>query len=170
MSVRKRVVKIMREILLQRLRRPGGLSADVSRATSSVAPASQEEHPSTRDICLALMRRIQDEESVRRLVVDVFQQLLFVPIERHMARLFSGQGDISASLGAFNDELVDFYDSKLRTRVLLIMDMVRSFNMSCRIKIILEPLVYSFYNFLAIKNLVLHLYSLIFAHYIILFS
>ena len=125
MSVRKRVVKIMREILLQRVRRPGGLSADGSHSAASGSPAAQEEHPSTRDICLALMRRIQDEESVRRLVVDVFQQLLFVPIERHTARLFSGQGDINASLGAFNDELVDFYDSKLRTRVLLIMDMVR---------------------------------------------
>ena len=123
--MRKRVVKIMREILLQRVRRPGGLSADGSHSAASGAPAAQEEHPSTRDICLALMRRIQDEESVRRLVVDVFQQLLFVPIERHTARLFSGQGDINASLGAFNDELVDFYDSKLRTRVLLIMDMVR---------------------------------------------
>ena len=123
--MRKRVVKIMREILLQRVRRPGGLSADGSHSSASGAPAAQEEHPSTRDICLALMRRIQDEESVRRLVVDVFQQLLFVPIERHTARLFSGQGDINASLGAFNDELVDFYDSKLRTRVLLIMDMVR---------------------------------------------
>ena len=59
-SVRKRVVKIFRDICL-----------------------SQPDFVRVPDICSRLLRRINDEESIRKLVLDTFQQLWFSPTRNH---------------------------------------------------------------------------------------
>ena len=56
MSVRKRVVKIFRDVCL-----------------------NQANFVRLPDICARLLRRIHDEESIRKLVLDTFQQLWFTP-------------------------------------------------------------------------------------------
>lgn len=55
-SVRKRVVKIFRDVCL-----------------------SQSDFPKIPDICSRLLRRIHDEESIRKLVLETFQQIWFSP-------------------------------------------------------------------------------------------
>ena len=55
-SVRKRVVKIFRDICLH-----------------------QPNFVRIPDICSRLLRRIHDEESIRKLVLDTFQQIWFTP-------------------------------------------------------------------------------------------
>ena len=59
-SVRKRVIKILKDICL--------------------------EFPSYNKIpemCVKMIRRIEDEEGIRKLVMDVFQNMWFVPLPRH---------------------------------------------------------------------------------------
>ena len=60
-SVRKRVIKILRDICIEF---PG--------------------YDKIPDICVKIIRRINDEEGIRKLVMDVFQNMWFIPIrERH---------------------------------------------------------------------------------------
>ncbi|CAF4625878.1 unnamed protein product, partial [Rotaria sp. Silwood2] len=59
-SVRKRVVKIFRDVCL-----------------------SQPDFVRIPDICSRLLRRINDEESIRKLVLETFQQLWFTPTRNH---------------------------------------------------------------------------------------
>lgn len=59
-SVRKRVVKIFRDICL-----------------------TQPDFVRVPDICSRLLRRINDEESIRKLVLETFQQLWFSPTRHH---------------------------------------------------------------------------------------
>ena len=55
-SVRKRVVKIFRDVCL-----------------------TQTDFVRIPDICARLLRRLNDEESIRKLVFDTFQQIWFTP-------------------------------------------------------------------------------------------
>eukprot|EP00742_Colponemidia_sp_Colp-10_P010652 GILJ01011719.1.p1 GENE.GILJ01011719.1~~GILJ01011719.1.p1 ORF type:complete len:1804 (-),score=314.35 GILJ01011719.1:286-5187(-) len=57
-SVRKRVVKILRDIALQ-----------------------QPDHPRMTEICIALVKRVNDTEGVKELVMKTFQQLWFSSFE-----------------------------------------------------------------------------------------
>ena len=57
-SVRKRVIKILKDICLEF---PG-----------------YERIP---DICVRMIRRINDEEGIRKLVMEVFQNMWFVPVK-----------------------------------------------------------------------------------------
>ncbi|CAF3680836.1 unnamed protein product [Rotaria sordida] len=59
-SVRKRVVKIFRDVCL-----------------------SQPDFVRIPDICSRLLRRINDEDSIRKLVLETFQQLWFTPTRNH---------------------------------------------------------------------------------------
>ena len=63
MSVRKRVVKIFRDICLQ-----------------------QPNFVRIPDICSRLLRRTHDEESIRKLVMEIFQQIWFSPT-RYMSEV-----------------------------------------------------------------------------------
>ena len=58
MSVRKRVIKILKDICLEF---PG-----------------YERIP---DICVKMIRRINDEEGIRKLVMEVFQNMWFIPVK-----------------------------------------------------------------------------------------
>jgi cohesin loading factor subunit SCC2 len=59
-SVRKRVIKILKDICLE-------------FPTYDKIP----------EICVKMIRRINDEEGIRKLVMDVFQNMWFVPLPRH---------------------------------------------------------------------------------------
>ena len=123
MSVRKRVVKIFREVLIQRLRTQRPPKPEPSSASNSPTKQPQEEYPRTAELCIYLIRRIQDEETVRRLVLDVFQQLWFVPIERNASQVYTEEGDITASIGSLNFEN-ELYGTKMQNRVQILMDVV----------------------------------------------
>ena len=59
-SVRKRVIKILKDICL--------------------------EYPSYHripEMCVKMIRRVNDEEGIRKLVMDVFQNMWFVPVREH---------------------------------------------------------------------------------------
>ena len=56
-SVRKRVIKILKDICLE-----------------------FPEYPRIPAICVKMIRRINDEEGIRKLVMDVFQNMWFVPL------------------------------------------------------------------------------------------
>ena len=44
-------------------------------------------YPRIPKICVGMIRRINDEEGIRKLVVDVFQNMWFVPVkERHRSQ------------------------------------------------------------------------------------
>ncbi|CAF0741644.1 unnamed protein product [Adineta steineri] len=75
-SVRKRVVKIFRDVCL-----------------------TQPSFSRTPDICSRLLRRIHDEESIRKLVLETFQQLWFSPIRN--------QQDVRQRVQTIIDVLVD---------------------------------------------------------------
>lgn len=75
-SVRKRVVKIFRDICLH-----------------------QPNFVRIPDICSRLLRRIHDEESIRKLVLEIFQQIWFTPT-RH-------QYDIRQRVQTIIDVLID---------------------------------------------------------------
>lgn len=76
MSVRKRVVKIFRDVCL-----------------------SQPDFVRIPDICSRLLRRIHDEESIRKLVLETFQQLWFSPTR--------SQQDVRQRVQTIIDVLVD---------------------------------------------------------------
>ena len=57
MSVRKRVIKILKDICLE-----------------------FPDYPRIPEICVKMIRRINDEEGIRKLVMDVFQNMWFVPV------------------------------------------------------------------------------------------
>merc|ERR1740129_2307482 len=60
-SVRKRVIKILRDICLE-----------------------FPDYPKIPEICVRMIRRINDEEGIQKLVMDTFQNMWFVPVkERH---------------------------------------------------------------------------------------
>merc|ERR1719150_539450 len=59
-SVRKRVIKILKDICLE-----------------------FPDYPKIPEICVKMIRRINDEEGIRKLVMDVFQNMWFVPLSRH---------------------------------------------------------------------------------------
>ncbi|CAF3663937.1 unnamed protein product [Rotaria sp. Silwood1] len=75
-SVRKRVVKIFRDVCL-----------------------NQPSFNRIPDICSRLLRRIHDEESIRKLVLETFQQLWFSPIRN--------QQDVRQRVQTIIDVLVD---------------------------------------------------------------
>jgi hypothetical protein len=75
-SVRKRVVKIFRDVCL-----------------------SQPNFVRIPDICSRLLRRIHDEESIRKLVLDTFQQIWFTPTR--------SQYDIRQRVQTIIDVLID---------------------------------------------------------------
>ncbi|CAF3834606.1 unnamed protein product [Rotaria sordida] len=75
-SVRKRVVKIFRDVCL-----------------------TQPNFNRIPDICSRLLRRIHDEESIRKLVLETFQQLWFSPIRN--------QQDVRQRVQTIIDVLVD---------------------------------------------------------------
>ena len=75
-SVRKRVVKIFRDVCL-----------------------TQPSFVRIPDICSRLLRRIHDEESIRKLVLETFQQLWFSPTRN--------QQDIRQRVQTIIDVLVD---------------------------------------------------------------
>ena len=59
-SVRKRVIKIFKEICLE-----------------------FPDYPKIPEICVKMIRRINDEEGIRKLVMEVFQNMWFVPLEKN---------------------------------------------------------------------------------------
>ncbi len=75
-SVRKRVVKIFRDVCL-----------------------TQPSFIRIPDICSRLLRRIHDEESIRKLVLETFQQLWFAPTRN--------QQDVRQRVQTIIDVLVD---------------------------------------------------------------
>ena len=62
-SVRKRVIKILKDICLE-----------------------FPDYPKIPEICVKMIRRINDEEGIRKLVMEVFQNMWFVPIEKQRSR------------------------------------------------------------------------------------
>ena len=54
-SVRKRVIKILRDIC-----------------------AEFPEHPKIPDICIKMLRRVNDEENIQKLVMEVFMTMWFI--------------------------------------------------------------------------------------------
>ena len=58
-SVRKRVIKILKDVCLE-----------------------FPDYPKIPEICVKMIRRINDEEGIRKLVMEVFQNMWFVPIEK----------------------------------------------------------------------------------------
>ncbi len=63
MSVRKRVIKIMRDICLEY---PG--------------------YTKIPEMCVKMIRRVNDEEGIRKLVMDVFQNMWFEPLKEQDLR------------------------------------------------------------------------------------
>jgi cohesin loading factor subunit SCC2 len=59
-SVRKRVIKILRDICQE-----------------------FPEHPKIPDICIKMLRRVNDEEAIQKLVMDVFMTMWFTPCPEH---------------------------------------------------------------------------------------
>lgn len=57
MSVRKRVIKILKDICLE-----------------------YPSYPRIPEMCVKMIRRINDEEGIRKLVMEVFQNMWFVPV------------------------------------------------------------------------------------------
>lgn len=57
-SVRKRVIKILKDICIE-----------------------QHDFPKIPDICVRIIRRVNDEDGIKKLVHEVFQTMWFTPIK-----------------------------------------------------------------------------------------
>merc|ERR1719365_327959 len=62
-SVRKRVIKILKDICLE-----------------------FPDYPKIPEICVLMIRRINDEEGIRKLVMEVFQNMWFIPVREGRQR------------------------------------------------------------------------------------
>ncbi len=88
-SVRKRVIRILREICLEF---PG--------------------YSKIPEICVKMIRRVNDEEGIRKLVMDVFQNMWFIPVrERH--RTPDDEEQLLIKARNITEVVVKSYDSGL---------------------------------------------------------
>jgi len=97
-SVRKRVIKILRDICLE-----------------------FPDYPKIPEICVRMIRRINDEEGIQKLVMDTFQNMWFVPVkdrnrsakENHLLVLRAG--NITDVVVACKDTGLEWFEQLLQT-------------------------------------------------------
>ncbi|XP_037089456.1 nipped-B-like protein B [Pollicipes pollicipes] len=95
-SVRKRVIKIMKDICVE-------------------CP----DFPKIPEICVKMIRRVNDEEGIRKLVMEVFQLMWFTPVrergERDDAALLKKVMDITDVVVACRETGLDWFEQLLNT-------------------------------------------------------
>ena len=97
-SVRKRVIKILKDICLE-----------------------FPDYPKIPEICVKMIRRINDEEGIRKLVMDVFQNMWFQPMserrksekENHLLRVKAE--NITDVVVACHDTGLEWFEQLLQT-------------------------------------------------------
>ncbi|CAH8655476.1 unnamed protein product [Heterobilharzia americana] len=82
LSVRKRVIRCFRDLLLNDWNK----FMDFSNSNSNRHGFSLIGSEICTDICLKLIRRLHDEDSIKKLVIEVFQELWLTPISKSHAR------------------------------------------------------------------------------------
>jgi len=97
-SVRKRVIKILKEICL-----------------------GFPDYPKIPEICVKMIRRINDEEGIRKLVMEVFQNMWFVPLterrrsEKEQHLLVTKAQNITDVVVACKDTGLEWFEQLLQT-------------------------------------------------------
>jgi len=97
-SVRKRVIKILKEICLE-----------------------FPDYPKIPEICVKMIRRINDEEGIRKLVMEVFQNMWFVPLaerrrsEKEQHLLVTKAQNITDVVVACKDTGLEWFEQLLQT-------------------------------------------------------
>jgi len=97
-SVRKRVIKILKEICLE-----------------------FPDYPKIPEICVKMIRRINDEEGIRKLVMEVFQNMWFVPLterrrsEKEQHLLITKAQNITDVVVACKDTGLEWFEQLLQT-------------------------------------------------------
>ncbi|XP_018654847.1 putative nipped-b-like protein (delangin) (scc2 homolog) [Schistosoma mansoni] len=92
-SVRKRVIRILRDICLE-----------------------QPDFPRVAEICVKMIRRVNDEEGIKKLVHEVFQAMWFTPVrERETVKLLRKVMNITDVVGACKDTGYEWFEQFLRT-------------------------------------------------------
>ncbi|CAH8872943.1 unnamed protein product [Trichobilharzia szidati] len=92
-SVRKRVIRILRDICLE-----------------------QPDFPRVAEICVKMIRRVNDEEGIKKLVHEVFQTMWFTPVrERETVKLLRKVMNITDVVGACKDTGYEWFEQFLRT-------------------------------------------------------
>jgi cohesin loading factor subunit SCC2 len=97
-SVRKRVIKILKDICLE-----------------------FPDYPKIPEICVKMIRRINDEEGIRKLVMEVFQNMWFVPLterrrsEKEQHLLITKAQNITDVVVACKDTGLEWFEQLLQT-------------------------------------------------------
>jgi len=97
-SVRKRVIKILKEICLE-----------------------FPDYPKIPEICVKMIRRINDEEGIRKLVMEVFQNMWFAPLterrrsEKEQHLLVTKAQNITDVVVACKDTGLEWFEQLLQT-------------------------------------------------------
>jgi len=97
-SVRKRVIKILKDICLE-----------------------FPDYPKIPEICVKMIRRINDEEGIRKLVMEVFQNMWFVPVaekrrsEKEQHLLLTKAQNITDVVVACKDTGLEWFEQLLQT-------------------------------------------------------
>ncbi|XP_078316661.1 nipped-B-like protein isoform X3 [Crassostrea virginica] len=92
-SVRKRVIKIFRDICLE-----------------------QPDFPKIPEMCVKMIRRVNDEEGIKKLVNEVFQSMWFTPIssrEKDTSKLLTRVLNITDVVAACRDTGFEFFEQML---------------------------------------------------------
>ncbi|KAK4467489.1 hypothetical protein MN116_008977 [Schistosoma mekongi] len=92
-SVRKRVIRILRDICLE-----------------------QPDFPRVAEICVKMIRRVNDEEGIKKLVHEVFQAMWFTPVrEKETVKLLRKVMNITDVVGACKNTGYEWFEQFLRT-------------------------------------------------------
>uniref|UniRef100_A0A1I8GDV5 Nipped-B protein n=1 Tax=Macrostomum lignano TaxID=282301 RepID=A0A1I8GDV5_9PLAT len=92
-SVRKRVIKIFRDICVE-----------------------QPDFNKIPEMCVKMIRRVNDEEGIRKLVNEVFQAMWFSPVkESHNVKLLQKVMNITDVVAACKDQGYDWFEGLLRS-------------------------------------------------------
>ncbi|GFT58052.1 nipped-B-like protein [Nephila pilipes] len=90
-SVRKRVIKILKDICLE-----------------------QPDFPKTSEICVKIIRRVNDEEGIKKLVGEVFQSMWFTPTsEKKPERILQKVRNITHVVEACRDTGLEWFEQLL---------------------------------------------------------
>ncbi|KAA3682054.1 cohesin loading factor subunit SCC2, partial [Paragonimus westermani] len=92
-SVRKRVIRILRDICLE-----------------------QPDFPRIAEICVKMIRRVNDEEGIKKLVHEVFQTMWFSPVrDKETVKLLRKVMNITDVVAACKDTGYEWFEQFLRT-------------------------------------------------------
>lgn len=90
-SVRKRVIKILKDVCLE-----------------------QPDFPKTPEICVKIIRRVNDEDGIKKLVGEVFQSMWFTPVsEKQPDRILQRVKNITHVVAACKDSGLEWFEQLL---------------------------------------------------------